>query len=244
MTLSDKITESNFAKQLIGVTADITSSHVKLSLQNRSLNYDELGTDNEKLIKKTFNYYYNLTVSVKDLEMVIAFLEIEDRNKIRKVYPKIEKQKDYYNYHVENFIIRIISIADIIGKIGHVVFQTGIEDKRCNGYTFKDKIKNTVALLSSKIEALLEHTKSIKEKRHKMLHEGDKDFTYFYSVVVFEDFTRDMDSDEAILRKGLTEEALKREIKTIKKEINNSVDMIVEILELMSGKLVETIKAL
>lgn len=244
MTLSDKITENKFAKQLIGVTADITSSHVKLSLQNRSLNYDELGTDNEKLIKKTFDYYYNLTVNVKDLEMVIAFLEIEDRNKIRKVYPKIEKQKDYYNYHVENFIIRIISIADIIGKIGHVVFQTGIKDKRCNGYTFKDKIKNTEALLSSKIEALLEHTKSIKEKRHKLLHEGDKDFTYFYSVVVFEDFTRDMGSNEAILRKGLTEEALKREIKTIKKEINDTVDMIVEILELMSGKLAETIKAI
>jgi hypothetical protein len=109
MTLSDKITENKFAKQLIGVTADITSSHVKFSLQNRSLNYDELGTDNEKLIKKTFDYYYNLTVNVKDLEMVIAFLEIEDRNKIRKVYPKIEKQKDYYNYHVENFIIRNIN---------------------------------------------------------------------------------------------------------------------------------------
>lgn len=137
-----------------------------------------------------------------------------------------------------------ISIADIIGKIGHIVFQTGIEDIRCNGYTFKDKIKNTEALLSSKIEALLEHTKSIKEKRHKLLHEVDKDFTYFYSVVIFEDFTRDMDSDDAILRKGLTEEALKREIKTIKKEINDTVDMIVEILELMSGKLVETIKAL
>lgn len=112
------------------------------------------------------------------------------------------------------------------------------------GYTFKDKIINTEALLSSKIEALLEHTKSIKEKRHKLLHKGDKDFTYFYSVVVFEDFTRDMDSDEAILRKGLTEEALKREIKTIKKEINDTVDMIVEILEFMSGKLIEIIKAI
>jgi hypothetical protein len=92
-----------------------------------------------------------------------------------------------------------ISIADIIGKIGHIVFQTGIEDKHCNGYTFKDKIKNTEALLSSKIEALLEHTKSIKKKRHKLLHEGDKDFTYFYSVVIFEDFTRDVDSDEVNL---------------------------------------------
>lgn len=109
MTLSDKITESNFAKELIGVTGSITSSHLKLYLQDRSLNYDELGTEQEKIIKQIFNYYYNLTVNVKDLEMVIAFLEIEDRNKIRKVYPKIEKQKDYYNYHVENFIIRNIN---------------------------------------------------------------------------------------------------------------------------------------
>ncbi len=244
MTLSDKITESNFAKELIGVTGSITSSHLKLYLQDRSLNYDELGTEQEKIIKQIFNYYYNLTVSVKDLEMVITFLELEDRNLISSLYPQIESQKDYYNYHVENFIIRIISIADIIGKIGNVVFQTGIDDKRCNGYTFKDKIKITEALLSSKIEALLEHTKSIKKKRHKLLHEGDKDFTYFYSVVIFEDFTRDMDSDKAISRKRLTEEALKREIKTIKKEINDTVDMIVKILELMSGKLVETIEAI
>ena len=43
MTLSDKITESNFAKELIGVTGSITSSHLKLYLQDRSLNYDELG---------------------------------------------------------------------------------------------------------------------------------------------------------------------------------------------------------
>jgi DNA-binding TFAR19-related protein (PDSD5 family) len=53
-----------------------------------------------------------------------------------------------------------------------------------------------------------------------------------------------MDSDEAILRKGLTEEALKREINIIKKELNDTVDMIVKILELMSGKLVETIEAI
>lgn len=53
-----------------------------------------------------------------------------------------------------------------------------------------------------------------------------------------------MDSDEAILRKVLTEEALKREIKIIKKEINDTVNMIVEILKLMSGKLIGTIKAI
>jgi len=45
-----------------------------------------------------------------------------------------------------------------------------------------------------------------------------------------------MDSDEAILRKVLTEEALKREINIIKKELSDTVDMIIEILELMRDK--------
>lgn len=88
MTLSDKMTENKFAKELIGATLDITSSHLKLSLQDRNLNYDELGTEQEKIIKQIFDYYYNLTVNVEDLEMVIAFLEIEDRNKCAKYIQK------------------------------------------------------------------------------------------------------------------------------------------------------------
>lgn len=59
MTLSDKIIENNFAKELIGATGSITSSHLKLYLQDSSLNYDEFGTGQEKIIKQIFNYYYN-----------------------------------------------------------------------------------------------------------------------------------------------------------------------------------------
>ena len=50
MTLSDKIRENKFAKELIGATGSINSSHLKLYLQDRSLNYDEL--DTEQRVKK------------------------------------------------------------------------------------------------------------------------------------------------------------------------------------------------
>lgn len=244
MKLIDKISKTNFVRELVRVASSITSSYGEMLLHDKSLDYDDLGTHDEKMIMQTFNYFYNLQAIVKDLEMVIAFLEIKDRSEIKNMYPKIEYQKDYFNYHVENFIFRIISITDIIGKIGNSVYQTGLEEKRCNGYTFKDKIKSSEIHLSSKLEALLDYTKSIRDKRHKLLHKGDKDYYYFYSVVVFEDFMPDGNSEETMERKKLTDEALKREIGIIKSEISNTVDMVADILAGMYDKLLELTKSM
>lgn len=116
-TLSDQLVSSKFGFDFMKVLAPLTGKHLKIFLDNPGTNYEEIGDTKEKQLKHIAHLYGLLQTSVKDLELVLIFLRIENRKSITELFPALESQDQYFKYHLENFIIRIITITDVVGKL-------------------------------------------------------------------------------------------------------------------------------
>lgn len=108
----------------------------------------------QQLKKEIFYHYSALQTVIQDLEKTFVFLKI-DYKKILEIYSDLPDKKSYYVYHFENYIIRVNTISDLCGKIGNLVYQTGISDEKSNGYNFKETIKNINVNISNKLEEIL-----------------------------------------------------------------------------------------
>ena len=77
MTFSEQLYTSTLSVKLIQLVKPIVSSHLEQCLADKSLNYDELGDENEKKLKKSMTIYANLGTVVSDLEKVVVFLRLD-----------------------------------------------------------------------------------------------------------------------------------------------------------------------
>ena len=177
MTFSEQLYTSTLSVKLIQLVKPIVSSHLEQYLADKSLNYDELGDENEKKLKKSMTIYANLGTVVSDLEKVVVFLRL-DKEKASQTYPNLSLE-EYYNYHLENYVIRLNSIPDILAQLGNTICNWGIPNKKCYGTVIPDSskvpnedIKNNMALLLSKIS-------SIRTIRNEKIHKGDTEIAYF-----------------------------------------------------------------
>ena len=222
--------------------APLTAKHLKIFLENKGTNYDEIGDDKEKKLKEIAHYYGLLQTSVSDLELVLTFLKIEDRELLTKLYPTLESQEQYYKYHLENFIIRIITITDIVGKLGNSIFETGLTEDKCNGYTFKEKINQTDTTCSDLIKNLLVETKEIKDKRHSKLHTGDTKIGYFEGIVFWDELSKIVKSEADPILNDLTNNNIKEEIALLEKDIRHVIDLVIEFTDYATDKFIEIAK--
>lgn len=109
--------------------------HLEIALKSSNLDYEAYGAENEKLLKKILHYYSNLFIVLKDLDFALLFLQ-KERALILKHYPDIESQENYYNYHFENYYIRLVTLGDLIGRLGNLVYGLGINLNKSSSYIF------------------------------------------------------------------------------------------------------------
>lgn len=161
-TLSDHLYDGKFFNMLVheASKAIIKKGKIQFKEENSIL------TEDDKAILKMFEYVLSLQGVLKDIEKVLVFLQI-DTKKIKKVYPLLNADEEYYKYHFENYIIRIIILQDIVGKLGNILYKTNIKDEKCNGYNFADALKKLDNPNHSHMSAILERSKDIKQTRHK-----------------------------------------------------------------------------
>lgn len=238
-TLLDQLVESKFGFEFIRVLIPLTTSHMKICLDSGNIDYYNIGNEKEKKIKEIARLYGLLQTSVSDLELVLAFLKISNRNQIMELYPNLESQKQYFKYHFENFIIRIITITDIVGKLGNSIFETGIIEKKCNGYKFKEKIESTDKNCSILIEKLLVATKEIKEKRHQKLHSGESLIGYFEEIVFWDELSKITRSETSSLLDELTDNSIEDEIESLEMDIREIIAIVVEFTDYATDKFTE-----
>jgi len=239
MKFSEYLRGTTFESELVKALLPIVTSHMRTAIDDINVNYGDLGSEKEKLLKRIQNYYSNLNTVINDLDIVKLFLSIEDRKKIKENYPTLESQEEYYKYHFENYIIRLVTLSDIIGKMGNEIFEVGIDSEKCNGYNFKDKIKTTKPDVANIIERLLSRIKEIKDKRHQKIHTGETEINQLKSIIFWDELQEIIGVENNPILDNMTDKYIKEEIDNLETEAKEIIDIIKEFLEKSSVKVIE-----
>jgi hypothetical protein len=241
--ISEEFANSTFGYEYVNILAPISAKHMKIFLKEidekdaKNLDYNQIGTPSEIILKKVSNYFGLLSRIFSDLELVLLFLKVKDREKLDGIFPELENDEQYYIYHFENYIIRLTTVTDLIGKLGNVLYQTGIEDDKCNGYKFREKLKKTDTERAEMITKLLVKTKEIKDRRHKKIHTGESDIPYLSGVVFFNDMLKLINEEASPILNNHANTKLQAEVDKIEKEILEIILMINEFLDISIDKL-------
>ena len=123
-TFSDILFKSTLAVRLINLVKPIVSSHLEQCLADKSLNYDELGDEHEKNAQKGNCHICQSWNSCFRFRKSCCFLRL-DKEKVSQIYPDLSLE-EYYNYHLENYVIRINSLPDILAQLGNTICNWGI----------------------------------------------------------------------------------------------------------------------
>lgn len=196
MKTTDKLFESKFSKKLMRKTAIIinkwSSIHAEklkegIEVYKNYKSFDSVGNVDEINYYEKAEKFWAIQNTLEDINKVFVFIEI-DRSKILEFYPKIESQESYFKYHIENYIIRVYTIIDLVGKIGNLLYETKIPDEDCNCYKFKEKIKKDRPEIAELIEDILKYADDRKKRRHKKLHTGNLEIEELNGFSFWEDF--------------------------------------------------------
>lgn len=224
--LSDHLYKSKFSLTLVhkASKAIIKKGAIQLDKDSTKL------TEGEKLTLKLFEYFTSLQRVLQDIENVLVFLKI-DTKKIRKIYPLLDTDEEYYKYHFENYIIRVISLQDIVGKLGNILYKTNIDDEKCNGYNFKEALKKNGNPKHSYISAILEQSIDIKKVRHKKLHRGIAEINNLRGVVFWDDLEKATSKKFDRILHEMSAGDLSIQINEIEKETVKIIDLIIEFFD-------------
>nr|WP_315167347.1 Cthe_2314 family HEPN domain-containing protein [uncultured Flavobacterium sp.] len=233
--LIDFLFENSFSLEYVKVIAPIMAAHMKDYLeQDEITDFDKLGTKKEIKLKEISKHFGLLQTVVNDLEKVLVFLRFGKRTELKEIYPELESQQDYYIYHFENYLIRVNSITDIIGKLGNAIYETGIE--KPNGYSFKEAIKGSDKNLAEILERLLKKTKEIKTRRHEKIHTGETKISYLESIAFWDDINKIIGKQTAPILEEYTDKNLLEAAEKVEDETLQIISIISEFLEHSTSK--------
>lgn len=210
--LSDIFHNNKLLPKIINDITEITK--YEMGNLSKEKNYSE-----EQILKKNiFNYFSSIQNVVNDLEKTLVFLQI-DYSKILEVYSELGDKKSYYIYHFENYFIRINTITDLVGKIGNLICKTNIENEKCNGYSFKEKMITINPNLADSVSKILEHTKCLKIIRHKKIHTGESEIENLKDIVLWSDLAKYTKTGYDAILDDYTDLQIKLEICRVENEI-------------------------
>jgi hypothetical protein len=243
LKISEQFANSSFGYEYVKILAPISGKHMEVFLKAieekdaENLDYNLIGTPPEIILKKVSNYFGLLSTIFSDLELVLLFLRVKDREKLHGIFPELGNDEQYYIYHFENYIIRLTTVTDLIGKLGNVLYETGINEENCNGYKFREQLKKTYTERAEIITKLLVRTKEIKDRRHKKIHTGESDIPYLSGVVFFNDMMKLIDEEASPILNNHTDTNLIAEVDKIEEEILEIISLINEFLDVSIDKL-------
>ena len=244
--MENKLEGTEFELELVKGLLSFVPDHMKTAIADHSIEYNDLGTEKEKKLKSILHYFSSIYSVLSDLSTTIMFLK-KDRALILEHYPNFENQKEYYTYHFENYYIRLLTLADIIGKLGVLVYSLDIAIEKSNAYNFKDKARREgFGKIAAITEKLIEKVNELKKERHKKLHTGVADIETLNGIVIWSDINKligEQKTDEIL--EDHTDLKIKKEIEGIEgieNTITETVTIIKEFLEEATTKLKENIE--
>lgn len=182
-------------------------------------------TEKDHQVMKLFNYISLLQKVFEDISTVFLFLNV-NITKLKEIFPEIETEETYYRYHFENFFIRIITIQDIIGKFGNILYKTGLKEKKCDAYKFKSKLETNGNIKAKFISDILKQTEDIKNFRNTKLHEGDAEIENFKGLVFWNDLANIAGIEVDKILHDSSNEKLQIEIKKLTTELISLINLV------------------
>jgi len=241
--MENKLEGTEFELELVKGLLSFVPDHMKTAINDHSIDYNDLGTEKEQKLKTILHYFSSIYSVLSDLSTTIMFLK-KDRVLILEHYPDFENQKEYYTYHFENYYIRLLSLTDIIGKLGTLVYSLDITIEKSNSYNFKDKARKEgfekIAIITEK---LIKKVSELKKERHKKIHTGVADIETLNGVVIWSDINKligKQKTDDTL--EDYTDLKIKEKIQGIENTITEMVTIIKEFLEESTTKLKENIE--
>ena len=192
----------------------------------------------ETHLKEIMTSVGNLQSNFEDLEKVVKYLRLE-KSKIALAYDGIIAVDDYYKYHYDNFVIRLLTSIDICGKIGVALFQLPIAERNANGYTFarNARIKGTEP--AEKILVFSDFLEDFKTHRHNKIHQGISLNNRFEKIVFWENIGKLLE-DPSINTPALeayNQEQILEAVNGIEEVISDAAKLSFEFLDSLEGEL-------
>lgn len=232
---SVKLYSSDLATNLIELVRPILVAHLEQCKADKNLNYDNLGNDREKSLKKALTIYFNLGTTISDLEKVIVFLNL-DKDEVSKVYPNLSLE-GYYNYHLENYVIRLNIIPDVLAKLGNVICQWGIPERNCYGTFIPNSPRIADENIKEKMTLLLSRISSTRLIRNKKVHTGYAEIDYLGRSLCW-DILPTLGIPLTPILKEYSNKKKNEEINLICNEITDILEVVVDILNMYNSYIV------
>ncbi len=234
------VDNSKFAANLSETITPILVEHLQKfsSRTNRpKCIFSEYGSDQELRIKEIFKKFNTLKDSLKTISIIPYFLQTSLIEQICK--ENHLEEIEYYQYHYENFLIRLVGIPDICAKIGNLVYQTGIEEKKCNWYKFMNHPEIKREDCSSKLEDLSNLLSSLRSDRHIIVHSGGFQSEQIKSIEsnIIDDELIPIDKILLDWFKNDKKEEIERLTNFMKGHLNQTLKHVFEFLDSMETKI-------
>ena len=157
-------------------------------------------------------------------------------------YRFLDSQETYSKYHYENYYIRLITILDIIGKLGTTLYGFNLDLDKVSAYTFKYKaLKEGHEDIARIIDTLSDKLKKCKAERKKKLHKGEAEIKPFNGTVILEDIKPFIGSNKDEILTQYTDQKIKEEIEILTGNTFDLIEIVKEFLEESITKLNEII---
>jgi len=241
MRLEEYLQGTQFELELAKALHKFIPQHMQASLDNSEINYREYGTEREVRLKNILHYFTSFYTVLNDLELTFEFFK-KERKLILEHYPNLKYQETYYNYHFENYFIRIATLNDILGKLGTLVYELNLDLKKSYSYIFKDKArKEGYEEISQITEKLISKLEQFKQQRHDKLHTGKADIQPLNGVVIWDDLTSILSSEVDEILQEHNDNEIEAEIEKLRTGTIEIINIIKEFLEVATEKLKELI---
>lgn len=232
---------TKFELDLVKALQNFIPEHMEDCLNDPELKYKDYGTEYKKKTKLIVKFFANISVVLKDLDLTLNFLG-KARSTILEHYPFLDSQETYFKYHYENYFIRLVTILDLVGKLGTLIYGLNLNLDQVSAYTFKDKVrKEGYEDVAKIIDKLIEKLSELKTERHKKLHIGEADIKSFNGTVIWEDINAITGSHTDAILKQYTDQKINEEVEILKRNTIELIDIVKEFLEESDTKLNEII---
>lgn len=209
MKVSEKYQSEKFHVLLITALKEFISDHIGSAMKDKNVDYETYGSPKQVKLKLIVQLSGRISTVLGDLNRTFIFVS-KDRKLIKEHYSELETQEEYYDYHLENFYIRLATLLDVIGKLGNEIYDLGLKKDKISTYVFKDKAKSEGFEKISKVTGdLIEKIDEYRKARHSKLHTGESKFKIFRKIVIWEDLMKMIDSEVDPILTEHTDEEIK-----------------------------------